>query len=572
MSSTQVKALLINNNPKDQILIRQLTDAFEESSIDLNYAHNIDSAKQQMQQGSFDILLINTEADISERLHFLNWLRNDDTNIPATLVINHSNDKVANQNCLTTGAIDSINIEKLTPALLERSIRYAIRHKADELRLLKLAHHDPLTGLYNRLAFKNHLNTLMAQSRRSGELIALMIIDLDNFKSVNDCLGHDIGDETLIAAANIIQNSVRETDQVARLGGDEFAVIATQLNTPHDAATLARFIADRCKITQTSSQGNITVSCSIGLALFPNDGDEINLLLKHADNALLHAKKSGKSQFSFADQQLNLKDKFNHILDNEINNQAFIKQLHLLYQPVVDVNNQNIISAEALLRWQNPSKGLLEPCHFLSAVENNGLMNKVANWVIHNACMQHLKWIEAGLAPIPISVNLTARQLESSYLINVIKKLINNQDFNPNFLHLELSEGEAFKCSDKVYSSLYKLRKLGVKLTIDKFGKDYCSITQLHRLPIDAIKIDRSLIQHLEHNNDYADVTEAIIQLGKILNLETIAHGVENERCLEYLNKRDCHHAQGFYISEPLTGDRFYQWAIDYNPVKISVI
>ena len=566
MPITQVKALLVSSKESDLKLIGNYGHKFQYSKLCLQYANNCSEAKKLLQSDHFDILLIcGSGNDRSQQLLY-DWLRHEELSIPATVFIARNRNKDHHQQqLLRSGAIDIIPLKDLSPALLERSIRYAIRHKADELRLLKLAHHDPLTGLSNRLAFKSITKGLMAQSRRSGDLLALMVVDLDNFKAVNDNHGHDAGDCTLIEAANLIQKAIRETDFIARLGGDEFAIVGTQLKSPNDAATLARHIIERCNISQGSAPSNIEVSCSIGVSIFPNDGEEFNGLLKHADNALLAAKQAGKQQFSFADQQLNLKDRFHHALDNDIKSQAFLKQLELHFQPILDFKQQAIHGAEALLRWNCPNKGLLTPEKFLDTVESNGLMDKVGNWVVHNACMQHLKWREIGLPAIPVCVNLTARQLENSYLINVIKKLINNQNFDPHYLCLEFSEGDAFHCSEKVFNSLYKLHELGVNLTIDNFGKEYCSLTQLHRLPIDSLKIDKSLIQRLEQNGDFAQVTEAIIKLGKILNLDVIAHGIESDACLDYLLQRDCHHAQGYHIAKPLNGEDFACWANNHS-------
>lgn len=572
MSLTCVKALFINSNPKDQQFIGQLTNQFTQTEVALSHAKSADEAIERLNNSHIDIVLMGTEAELTNRLNLLNNLSRSEHFVPPVLILTHKQTQSSQENCLKSGAIDNIDFSELSPALLERSVSYAIRHKADELRLLKLAHHDPLTGLSNRLAFKNHLIKHMAQSKRSGDLLALLIIDLDNFKLVNDTLGHDIGDKVLISAAEHLQENVRETDLVARLGGDEFAIIATQLHSTRDAAILARNIIEHCYFKQPGTLIEIAISCSIGIALFPTDGVNHNSLMKHADNALLHAKKSGKQQFSFADYKLNLKDKFQHALDNDIKHPHFLKQLQLYYQPIIDVNNQHITGVEALLRWNHPSKGLLTPDQFLSSVDSNGLMNKVGNWVVHNACMQHLAWVTLGLPPIPVAVNLTAPQLENSYLINVIKKLIHHQQFNPDFLCLELSEADAFKCSDKVHNSLYKLHELGVHLTIDNFGKDYCSLTQLHRLPIDSIKIDRSLIQRAEFNSEYGDVTEAIIQLGKILNLNIIAQGIESHSCMDYITERDCHQAQGFYIAKPLSSQHFEYWLGEKNHTQASAM
>ncbi|MCR8923953.1 EAL domain-containing protein [Dasania sp. GY-MA-18] len=564
MSITCVNALFISSSPNHRQLLAKLCKQFEYSEIEISYSASAELAQQCLSEKHYDILLIGTESELEQRLELLSNLPNDESYVPATLLLSHSKQAFSQHKHLHS-RIDSLRIQELTPALLEHCIRYAIRHKADEARLLKLAHHDPLTGLANRLAFKKQLLKLIAQTKRSGHLLALMIVDLDNFKLINDALGHDVGDKVLADAAEHLQQSVRESDLVARLGGDEFAIIATHLHSPKDAATLARTIIERCHFQQHGTHIKLDVSCSIGIALYPNDSQEHCVLLKHADNALFKAKQAGKRQFSFADQELNFKDKFQHALDSDIKHPKFLKQLQLYYQPIVDTKSQQLIGAEALLRWNNPSQGLLAPDKFLNAIESNGLMNKVGNWVVHNACMQHLAWVKQGLPAIAVSVNLTAQQLENSYLINVIKKLIHHQQFNPHYLCLELSEADAFKCSEKVQNSLYKLHELGVHLTIDNFGKDYCSLTQLHRLPIDSIKIDRSLIQRAEYNEEYADVTEAIIQLGKILNLNIIAQGIENSRCLEYISTRDCHQAQGFYIAKPLNHNHFMHWMGQQN-------
>lgn len=566
-----VSALLVTSSQTEAHLIEQMLVRCHHSMISLTVDESSELARTRlMQQQHFDVLLIATESEFSSRIDLMRWVNNlsDEDHEhckPPVIALTLEDSATVYRQTLQAGATDSLPIDQLSPTLLEHSIRYAIRQRADETRLLRLAHFDPLTGLANRTLFKSRLSENIAQAKRADQVMALLIVDLDGFKTVNDTLGHGAGDELLTQAAERLHNSVRETDMVARLAGDEFAIIATQLHGSEDAATLASGILQACRFSIESELEDIFVSCSIGIALFPQDGHDSKQLLRQADGALLLSKADGGSCFHYAESALNQLTRERALMVADIGHALIRDQLQLHFQPIVCTDDQSIVSVEALLRWQHPSRGLLKPEHFLSAAEASGLINPIGAWVLHRACQQHLEWLSQGLPPISISINLSPAQLEQHTLIKTIDDMAQRDGFDVEYLTMELSECDVYQCSTEASDNLCELHDMGVHITVDNFGKEYCSLTQLQRLPIDALKIDRSLIHRISMDTDSAAVTEAIIQLAKVMGIDVIAQGVEDSAEIGFLSSKQCTQLQGYGIARPLSGGDFPLWYNEYS-------
>lgn len=560
MASSGVQALLVSSQASDTQLIEQLLKQSSRGLIKLSTSHTAREAKFELQQQHFDVLLMGTECEIEERLSLIRWTHDGEHFDPPVITLNHQHDKPNPKMGLQPGVADSLSMEQLTAPLLERAIRYAIHQRADEIRLLKLAQSDPLTGVGNRLLFEQRLREQIAFAKRSKQLMALMILDLDRFKSVNDLLGHVAGDQLLIDVAARVKNCIRETDTLARLGGDEFAIIATQLNQLDDASIMAQAIIDACKFPVESEFEKLMISCSIGISLYPRDGDNPKDLLHHADLALLQSKAQGSSCFHFSDASTNLINEDRQLLCDTIDEALSRDHFSLHYQPIISCKDGSIVAAEALLRWQHPSLGDIPPEQFLPIIEARGLGTLVSQWILKAIQRQHKDWLDYGIYNLAISIKLSPFQLEYNTLVNILGELGENNSFPVQLLQFEIDESAIFTCSKESFDALFELHELGIKIVVSNFGKGFCSLTQLHQLPVSSIKIDRSLIQQLDTDSSARAITEAIIQLGKVMNIEVIAHGVENIDIVQYLAEKHCDHFQGYAISQPIGGTDFGRW------------
>ncbi len=479
MIANGVHALLVSNRQHNTEFIQKLLADCQQGNIFLEYAVTVAQAQRSLLKRHFDILLISTEDDIDQRLSLIRWTREREHARPPVITISDDDSPSLYQLALQAGAADSLSFDQLSSPLLERCIRTTIRQKADEARLLQFAHYDPLTGVANRQLFNSKLKDALAQAKRSEQLLALMILDLDNFKQINDSLGHIAGNEVLSQLADRLRNSIRETDTVARLGGDEFSIIATQLKDADDAATMARGILQSCCFPISSDQSDLLVSCSIGIALYPQDGSETNLLLRQADAALLKSKLKGRCRFQYADKHINKENQSRKKLVKDLSTAISRDEFQLLFQPVVASDEGMICGAEALLRWNHPQKGLLSPGQFIHAAEKNGLISSLGNWVLRQCCQQHMNWLSQGLPPIPLSINLSPLQLLDSNLLETVQQLIHRHNFDPQQLNLEVNAKAFYEFSNAATEQLCELHDLGVGITVDNFGRNYYSLEKL---------------------------------------------------------------------------------------------
>ena len=426
------------------------------------------------------------------------------------------------------------------------------QRKAAEGRLHHLAHYDALTGLPNRALFYETLRRTLDQASERGWLVAVLFVDLDHFKQVNDKLGHAIGDELLVQFSGRLARSVRLRDTVGRLGGDEFALILVMEDGQQGAAVVASKIREALQPPFDLKGHQASISASIGISVFPDDARDAGTLLKHADTAMYRAKQAGNDTFRFFTAQMN--DEVVARLDLEaalrkaIENGEFV--LH--YQPKIQLNNGRINGLEALLRWQRPGHGLVPPNDFIPVLEDTGLIVRVGRWAIAEACRQIGHWSGNAVGPMPVSVNVSGRQLAEGDLHADVVKAIGEHAIAPALLELELTESSLMVNTDKTIASLQKLKRLGVQTSIDDFGTGYSSLAYLRRFPIDKLKIDIAFIRDLPGNADDAAIVRAIIRMAHSLRLEVVAEGVETAAQMAYLSRQRCDVVQGYYFGKPL--------------------
>ncbi|MFH1495662.1 MAG: EAL domain-containing protein [Pseudomonadota bacterium] len=424
--------------------------------------------------------------------------------------------------------------------------------KESESRLDHLAHHDPLTGLPNRLLLNARMEHALARAHRSNTLLAVLFLDLDRFKNINDTLGHPIGDLLLQEVAHRLNGCIREEDTVSRLGGDEFTILLEDLADSRFASTVAEKILDSLADKFMLHGHEIFVTCSVGISIFPADGSDITTLLKNADSALYRAKEQGRNNYQYYTEELTTRAMERLAMENSLRHALQRDELVVYYQPQVDLYNGSIIGMEALVRWQHPEIGLISPNAFIPLAEETGLIIPIGEWVLRTACAQLKRWMDAGLPKIRVGVNLSSRQFNQNNLDEVVAAALRDTGLPPDCLELELTERMIMQDAESTITILHKLRALGVQFSIDDFGTGYSSLSYLKRFPIDRIKIDQSFVREITSNPEDAAVSQAIISLSHSLNLKTVAEGVETAEQQEFLRTLQCDEIQGFHFSRPV--------------------
>ena len=434
------------------------------------------------------------------------------------------------------------------------------KRKQAEQRLARLASYDVLTGLANRSMFQSELRQAIAQVGRSKRLGALLLLDLDNFKDVNDSLGHPAGDALLKRVAQRLVSRVRETDLVARLGGDEFAIVANNLADANGATVLAQTVEAALSQPIDLDGTEIFTTASIGITLFPEDSSHPDTLLKNADMALYQAKRAGRGKFSFYNEELNAQALRRKELETALRTAITDNGLRLNYQPKVEIAEGRVVGVEALLRWNHEEHGEISPVEFIPIAETSGLIVPIGDWVLRRACEQLREWQSIGLPPIPIAVNLSAVQFKRTDLVEAVGGLIEEFDVDPSWLELEITESMIMENVDSTVAALHGLHDIGVSLAIDDFGTGHSSLAYLKRFPMDKLKIDRSFVRDVVEDPDDAAIAQIIINLAKQLNLAVIAEGVETVPQLDFLRQHGCDVAQGYHFSPPIDAVRFVDW------------
>ncbi len=424
------------------------------------------------------------------------------------------------------------------------------RKQAEELIKYQL-YHDLLTNLPNRTLFRDRLNMAMAQSKRSGKKLAILYLDMDRFKVINDSLGHFVGDELLQSVAQRLRSELREADTLARVGGDEFNLLIPEINDIQDARNLADKILRITTEPFVIKGEEIYISFSIGIAIYPSDGDTKDTLIKNADIAMYKVKSAGKNGYAFYSE--NMKSDYSQSLDieNGLRKAISTDELRIHYQPQYDILNGKIVGVEALIRWQHPQKGLILPSEFINVAEESGLIIPLGEWVLRKACEDIKRWMEEESIRLSLSVNISVQQLEMEQFVAKTLKIIKRMQLPRNILELEITEHAIMQDMDKAIETLSKLANKGIRIAIDDFGTGYSSLGYLQTLPINTLKMDRSFVQGIKSKGDNS-IINAIIAMAKGLNLDLIAEGVESRPQIDHLLSAGCHLAQGFYYSHPI--------------------
>ncbi len=432
--------------------------------------------------------------------------------------------------------------------------------KAAQEDLDFLAHHDWLTNLPNRLMFQSRLRHAMSRLDQ-GKRLAILLIDLDRFKDVNDSYGHPLGDEVLQLSAIRMFQKLSEKDTLARLGGDEFIVLIEDLDVLEKAGRIAQELLDA--ITQPFYLTNgveIFLGASIGISIYPDQGGSVDEIFQHADVALYQAKKEGRGVFRYYNSSITSSIRNRLSIETRLRKAVDRGELRVYFQPQVDIKLGKIVGAEALVRWRDPVEGFISPADFIPIAEESGIISQVGEWVLHQVCVIGNKWIEAGLKPIPLAVNLSPRQFIHGNIVAVVEKILKETNYPAEFLEFEITESALMDREEEAVKILNQFRSMKIKLAIDDFGTGYSSLAHLKRFPLDILKIDKSFVDDIPQNEDDKEIAATIIAMGHTLRLKVLAEGVETKEQLDFLNSCGCDLYQGFYMSKPVPEEEFIKF------------
>lgn len=439
--------------------------------------------------------------------------------------------------------------------LAQCTLRDIRARKEAEARINYLALHDSLTGLPNRVLLLDRLNLAMAQARRDATQVALLLLDLDHFKHINDSLGHTIGDGLLEEVSRRLRGVLRETDTPARLGGDEFVIAASGLKDVADAELLAQRVLDALAPAARVQGHNLRIGASIGIAMYPGDGNSAAALLQAADTAMYQAKKKGRGNYRLFTRDLSMAAEQWHVLSNDLHGACEREEFVLHYQPQYSLDKSSVCGVEALLRWRHPTEGMVQPNLFIPLLEEHGKMVEVGRWVLRTACAQNAAWQAKGLPPVRVAVNISAQQFYRGDIVRTVREALDDTGLAPEWLELELTESLTLDDTEATMRIMQELKAMGVKLSLDDFGTGWSSLGYLKRFPLDRIKIDRSFVRDLVNDKSTAAIVHSILDLADQLDLDCVAEGVETPEQLEHLRARHCAEIQGFLLSRAIEAE-----------------
>ncbi len=556
MAQESTHVLLVEDNPGDARLLELMLNEMDANPIRLDHVTSLSSAQDFLKNNTIDLVLLDLSLPDGDGLDSIQIIQQIDNSLPIIILTGLDDQNFAIKS-VNSGAQDYLIKGQGDGYLILRAIRYAIERKNIEKNLYLLAHYDSLTGLANRDFFHTTLSKSLLRAKRNNQTLGLMFLDLDHFKEINDTLGHAAGDYLLISVTKRLQSCVRETDTIARLGGDEFTIILDSIQQSENAGMVAGKILLALAEPFLISNHQVNISSSIGIALYPKDATNLEEMIKYADTAMYKAKEKGRNNYQYFTEDLNAEVAKTMALKNDLRKAIKQNQLFLHYQPKVNTNNKAIVGAEALLRWQHPTRGLIPPVEFIPIAEQSGLIDDIGAWVIKEAISQNHKWREKQLKPIFMAINLSAKQFEKRDFVNLIERELLDINMEASSLELEITESLLMKEEQLAQDILRELNDKGHKISIDDFGTGYSSLTYLKRFTVNSLKIDRSVIKDITSNQDDAEIVKAIIAMAHALRLIVIAEGVEEQKQLAFLQLHNCDEIQGYLFSKPVSAEEF---------------
>ncbi len=554
----KINVLLVEDNPGDARLVEIMLNEIQPNPVILHHVSSLTAAQDYLQSNSIDLVLLDLSLPDSQGLDCINKIQLLNSSL-AIIILTGLDDQDFAIKTMQQGAQDYLVKGEGDGHLMLRAIHYAIERKQIEQRLTMLAHFDSLTNVANREYFNITFTRAIEQAKRRNQVLGLMFLDLDHFKEINDTLGHLLGDKLLVEVANILKSCVRYTDFIARLGGDEFVIFLEDIKTAKTTVNIAEKILTTLSRPVNLANNEVFISSSIGITLFPDDGTNVNDLLKHADVAMYKAKDKGRNNYQFYTSELNTKIIQAIDLKNDLRGAIGRNELSLFYQPKINIIDNKIVGAEALLRWQHPVRGRVPPNDFIPIAEQSGLIIDIGKWVIVEAIKQTKKWQENLFPDFSMAINLSVKQFHNRELVDFIDKELARSAINASTIELEITESLLMEKSEQEQDILRELSEKGFKISMDDFGTGYSSLSYLKRFTIDVLKIDRSFISDVMSNQDDAEIVKAIIVMAHALKLTVVAEGVESEEQMTFLKQLKCDQTQGFLVSKPIPALEFEQ-------------
>jgi len=551
MDSRVMKVLQIEDNPLDASLVKEMLKEGDWARFEVTHVTHLADALTRLAEDTFDVALMDLSLPDSYGLDTLRAVHNVAPDL-AIIVLTGVHDEALAISTVHCGAQDYLLKGQVESNLLTRALRYAIERKRSEQYINQLAYYDNLTTLPNRMLLQDRLRVALARARRNRLVLAVIFVDLDQFKMINDTLGHVVGDRVLQEVAERLKACVRDTDTVARPGGDEFTVLLPEVTQEKDVIMVAERILAALLPPFIISEHELYISASIGISRYPLDGEDAEALLKNADTAMYRAKEQGRNNYQFYSPAMNIKASERLALGNGLRRALERDELRLYFQPQISASTGEIVGVEALIRWQHPEWGLVSPAQFIPLAEETGLIVPIGEWVLRVACQHARSWQREGLAPLRVAVNVSYRQFDQNGLEETVMRVLHETGLDARCLELELTESDLMHNKESVISTLRFLRNQGVGITIDDFGSGYSSFKYLKYFPIDTLKIDQSLIRDVGSEPDDAAIVTAIIAMAHILRLKVVGEGVETLDQYTFLHDHGCDVIQGYYFSHPV--------------------
>lgn len=562
IENTSTNVLLIEDNLFDARLVTALIKEAGHDELNLKHVDTLSKGKEQLQSNEYDVILLDLNLPDGEGEEAIMAVKEVASSVPI-VIMSGTDDGASSNLALELGVQDYLVKGVGDGHLIARAIYYAIEREKTQQYLRHLAHHDKLTGLANRELFHDRLTRVLARADRGQKMVGLMFLDLDRFKEINDSLGHHAGDELLVMVAKRLQRCIRETDTIARLGGDEFTVIVEGINSPEEAAVVAKKILTVMQTPFTLSGQEVFVTSSIGLTVYPSDADDVEFLLKNADTAMYRAKEQGRNKYQFYSANMNTRARERLRIEGLLHKALEGDEFSLCYQPKVDMNTGEIVGAEALIRWNNDEIGFVSPVDFIPMAEETGLIIPIGEWVIRTTCQQISEWKNKGHTDVRIAVNLSARQFRQGNLAKMIDSILKEYGLTTESLQLEITESLLMSDKDDSKRILEELKAMGFQIYLDDFGTGYSSLSYLKKFPIDALKIDRSFVMDIPDNTDDMAISSAIVAMSHALRLDVVAEGIETMAQYNFLRGLGCEEAQGYLFSKPVPADEFEKLLTD---------
>jgi diguanylate cyclase (GGDEF)-like protein len=566
----KIGVLLIDDDEDEFIITRdlfaELGDAYR-----LSWINSFERGMGELLKGGYGVCLLDFHLGAQNGIEFLAEASARNCPIPIILLTGQGDYEV-DLAAMKAGASDYLDKRLLSAPVLERSIRYALERKRTEERIKFLAYYDQLTHLPNRTLFYDRLKTAFASARRHGRLCAVMFLDIDNFKRINDTLGHSLGDRLIQEVARRLLKCIRKEDTVAhddfnamldtvaRLGGDEFTILLNEIKEAGNASVVAERIRHVLYSPLVLEENEINVTVSIGIAIFPTDGDDIETVVKNADIAMYKSKAMGKNNFQYFNASMNTTALRRLSVENDLRKALKHDELVLYYQPIMDLQAGRPLGAEALLRWRHPEKGMTSPLEFIPIAEEIGLIYEVGGRVFELLRRDFETWRKRGIGKPAIAVNFSPKQLNQRNVVAAVRRLVGDLAIDPGQLTFEITESGIIHNVDDAKRIIEGIRQTGVRVSLDDFGSGYSSFVLLREIKFDILKIDRSLITKIPADQGDSTIVQSLVSIGRSMNLEVIAEGIEKKEQLEFLTARGCAMGQGFYFSEPLPADEFLQF------------